>query len=129
MLNGSSKTSLFLGLDAMARLSPRKTLATLSLINQPRHLIRSGGSIGAAQSFSTSCRRQEPTNVGNVGFAENDTIIGEQAPEPLTLDGITARRAKAGKLVAPTASYSDSDMFKAPVCFPLTHTVYLKHTI
>ncbi|KAI1109033.1 aromatic amino acid aminotransferase-like protein [Nemania sp. NC0429] len=39
------------------------------------------------------------------------------APEPLTLAGIAARRAKAGKLIAGTAAYSDSDMFKSPQAY------------
>ncbi|KAF2973043.1 hypothetical protein GQX73_g561 [Xylaria multiplex] len=39
------------------------------------------------------------------------------AVEPLTLAGIAARRAKAGKLVAGTAAYSDSDMFKSPQAY------------
>jgi hypothetical protein len=69
----------------------------------------------ARHRFSTGTRRLHPSNVGNVGLAERDTIIGKQAAEPLTLNGIKARREKAGKLVAPTASYSDSDMFKSPV--------------
>ncbi|KAJ4297102.1 Aromatic/aminoadipate aminotransferase 1 [Collariella sp. IMI 366227] len=34
--------------------------------------------------------------------------------ERVTLDDIKERRAKAGRLVAPTAAYSDADMFKAP---------------
>ncbi|KAK8050798.1 L-kynurenine/alpha-aminoadipate aminotransferase [Apiospora phragmitis] len=55
-----------------------------------------------------------PTNVGGIGLVAEEVHIGKQAPEPLTLEGIRARRAKAGKLDAPTASYSDSDMFKAP---------------
>ncbi|KAI0911857.1 aromatic amino acid aminotransferase-like protein [Ustulina deusta] len=38
----------------------------------------------------------------------------QQAEQPLTLAGIAARRAKAGKLVAGIAAYSDSDMFKSP---------------
>lgn len=33
----------------------------------------------------------------------------------VTIDDILQRRKKAGKLVAGTAAYSDSDMFKAPV--------------
>ncbi|KAI1765331.1 PLP-dependent transferase [Hypoxylon sp. FL1150] len=69
------------------------------------------------QSFSTSPRCLRPSNVGNIGLVAKDAKIGKQAPEPLTIDGIKARRAKAGKLVAPTASYSDSDMFKAPQAF------------
>ncbi|KAH9994164.1 PLP-dependent transferase [Xylariaceae sp. FL0662B] len=67
-----------------------------------------------SRPFSTSSRRPKPTNVGNVGLAAEDAVIGEQAPEPLTIEGIKTRRAKAGKLVAPTAAYSDSDMFKSP---------------
>ncbi|KAK7743682.1 Aromatic/aminoadipate aminotransferase 1 [Diatrype stigma] len=92
----------------MARLSPHKTLSSLSLISQPRHLIRSSGN-GAAQAFSSSCRRPDPDM--------KDAAIGEQPVEPLTIADIEARRAKAGKLVAPTASYSDSDMFKSPQAF------------
>ncbi|KAI2465074.1 PLP-dependent transferase [Annulohypoxylon bovei var. microspora] len=71
----------------------------------------------ANRSFSAGSPRRQPSNVGNVGFAEKDTIIGQQAHEPLTINGIKARRAKAGKLIAPTASYSDSDMFKSPQAF------------
>lgn len=37
----------------------------------------------------------------------------------MTINDILERRAKAGKLVAGTAAYSDSDMFKAPVSFSL----------
>lgn len=71
---------------------------------------------------TTSCR-WTPSNVGGVGFAAKDAQVGEQAPEPLTVEGIKARRAKAGKLVAGTAAYSDSDMFKSPVRAPHTHSV------
>jgi aromatic amino acid aminotransferase I / 2-aminoadipate transaminase len=42
-------------------------------------------------------------------------VASEQIPEPVTLADIAARRTKAGKLVAGTAAYSDSDMFKSPV--------------
>jgi aromatic amino acid aminotransferase I len=38
--------------------------------------------------------------------------------ERVTIADIKERRAKAGRLVAPTAAYSDADMFKAPVCAP-----------
>jgi aromatic amino acid aminotransferase I len=38
--------------------------------------------------------------------------------ERITIADIKARRAKAGRLVAPTAAYSDADMFKAPVSDP-----------
>jgi aromatic amino acid aminotransferase I len=35
--------------------------------------------------------------------------------ERITIADIKERRAKAGRLIAPTASYSDADMFKASV--------------
>lgn len=53
--------------------------------------------------------------MGGIGLAAKDASVGEQAPEPLTIQGIKTRREKAGKLVAGTAAYSDSDMFKSPV--------------
>src|SRR6266536_6595848 len=37
-------------------------------------------------------------------------------PDPLTVSGVSARRTKAGKLVAGTAAYTSSDYFKSPVC-------------
>lgn len=36
-------------------------------------------------------------------------------PDPLTIDAVSARRAKAGKLVAGTASSASSDVFKGVV--------------
>ncbi|KAJ2990460.1 hypothetical protein NUW58_g2935 [Xylaria curta] len=47
----------------------------------------------------------------------NGIVTGESASKPLTIDGIAARRAKAGKLKAGTAAYSDSDMFKSPQAY------------
>lgn len=47
---------------------------------------------------------------------QKDPPVQRLAEEPLNLAGIAARRAKAGKLIAGTAAYSDSDMFKSPVC-------------
>jgi hypothetical protein len=38
--------------------------------------------------------------------------------ERITIADIKERRDKAGRLIAPTASYSDADMFKAPVRRP-----------
>ncbi|KAI3323536.1 PLP-dependent transferase [Xylariaceae sp. AK1471] len=77
-----------------------------------------GGTGNGAAPFSTTARHNyPPTNVGGIGLTEDDTVIGEQAPEPLTIAGIAARRAKAGKLVAGTAAYADSDMFKSPQAY------------
>jgi aromatic amino acid aminotransferase I / 2-aminoadipate transaminase len=36
-------------------------------------------------------------------------------PDPLTVNGVASRRAKAGKLVAGTAAYTSSDFFKSSV--------------
>ncbi|KAI0515298.1 aromatic amino acid aminotransferase-like protein [Xylaria bambusicola] len=48
---------------------------------------------------------------------QQDPSVQKLAEEPLNLAGIAARRAKAGKLIAGTAAYSDSDMFKSPHAF------------
>ncbi|KAK6068785.1 aromatic amino acid aminotransferase [Seiridium cupressi] len=69
------------------------------------------------RTISTTSRRWRPTNVGGIGLAAKDASVGEQAPEPLTIEGIKSRRLKAGKLVAGTAANSDSDMFKSPHAF------------
>ncbi|KAI0890722.1 PLP-dependent transferase [Annulohypoxylon maeteangense] len=86
------------------------TLSSLSQVHQAQSPVLTT----TTRSFSAASPRQQPSNVGNVGLAEQDTIVSQQAHEPLTINGIKARRAKAGKLIAPTASYSDSDMFKSP---------------
>ncbi|KAI5927671.1 pyridoxal phosphate-dependent transferase [Camillea tinctor] len=59
-----------------------------------------------------------PSNLGTIGVVAKDAAVTGTTKaggsEPLTLQAIRARREKEGKLVAPTASYSDSDMFKSP---------------
>ncbi|KAI1376258.1 hypothetical protein F4677DRAFT_419365 [Hypoxylon crocopeplum] len=102
----------------MAKLSgPYRTLSSLSLTHPARRLVIPTAATSASHSFTTSSQRPQPSNVGNLGLAEKDAVVGKQAPESLTINGIKARREKAGKLVAPTASYSDSDMFKSPQAF------------
>lgn len=46
---------------------------------------------------------------------ESEPIPVQKPQTVVTINDIKERRAKAGKLVAGTAAYSDSDMFKAPV--------------
>ena len=46
---------------------------------------------------------------------EAEPIAAKKPRDSITVNDILERRAKAGKLVAGTAAYSDSDMFKAPV--------------
>ena len=46
------------------------------------------------------------------GVTDTQAVV---LPGPLTDNIVTARRAKAGKLVAGTAAYTTSDFFKGPV--------------
>ncbi|KAI0021019.1 pyridoxal phosphate-dependent transferase [Xylariomycetidae sp. FL0641] len=96
----------------MARLNCYRPLISLPLARPRRRVVRT-----MDQSFSTSAPRQRQHDMVDVGLDEKDAIIGPQASEPLTIEGIKVRRAKAGKLVAGTAAYSDSDMFKSPQAF------------
>ncbi|KAH8591376.1 aromatic amino acid aminotransferase-like protein [Bisporella sp. PMI_857] len=43
------------------------------------------------------------------GVRDTEGIV---LPDPLTVNGVSARRAKAGKLIAGTAAYTSSDFFK-----------------
>lgn len=74
-------------------------------------------------------RRAIRPGVGNVGrcpatlscspFHSKSQDSSEALPvtprQRVTIADILERRAKAGRLVAGTAAYSDADMFKAPV--------------
>ena len=44
------------------------------------------------------------------GVRDTEGIV---LPDPLTVNGISARRAKAGRLIAGTAAYTNSDFFKS----------------
>lgn len=94
-----------------------KTIARSNLLTRS-HVVRSlrllDRNINTTRTISSTSQRWRPTNVGGIGLAAKDASVGEQAPEPLTIQGIKTRREKAGKLVAGTAAYSDSDMFKSP---------------
>ncbi|KAF4628817.1 hypothetical protein G7Y89_g9336 [Cudoniella acicularis] len=50
-----------------------------------------------------------PTAIDIEGVTDTEAIV---LPDPLTLNGVSARRAKAGKLVAGTAAFTSSDFFK-----------------
>ncbi|KAH8676848.1 pyridoxal phosphate-dependent transferase [Tricladium varicosporioides] len=50
-----------------------------------------------------------PTAIDAECTTETEAMI---IPDPLTVNGVSARRAKAGKLVAGTAAFTSSDLFK-----------------
>jgi aromatic amino acid aminotransferase I / 2-aminoadipate transaminase len=49
------------------------------------------------------------------GVTDTEVIV---LPDPLTVNGVASRRAKAGKLVAGTAASTSSNFFKSSVRFP-----------
>ena len=61
-----------------------------------------------------------PTAIEIEGVRDTEGIA---IPNPLTLNGLSARRAKAGKLVAGTAAYTDSDYFKDSVSKTLLQAI------
>ena len=70
---------------------------------------------GSHRRFHTK-NRDLSEALGTVAKLPNsEPIPAKHAKHSTSLSDILDRRAKAGKLVAGTAAYSDSDMFKAPV--------------
>jgi aromatic amino acid aminotransferase I len=61
-----------------------------------------------------------PSAVDIEAVRDTEAIV---LPDPLTVSGVAARRAKAGKLVAGTASYASSESFKSPVSQTLTRHI------
>jgi len=53
-----------------------------------------------------------PTAIHTNGYEETTSKI---MPEPLTVAGVSARRAKAPKISGGIATYAGSEMFKGPV--------------
>lgn len=53
-----------------------------------------------------------PTAIDVEGVVDTEAIV---LPDPLTVNGVSARRAKAGKFVAGVAAFTTSDHFKSPV--------------
>lgn len=74
------------------------------------------------QSFHTKGSDLSIEAIGTAAkLPDAEPIPPKHAKHTTTLNEILDRRARAGKLVAGTAAYSDSDMFKAPVCSLKTH--------
>ena len=53
-----------------------------------------------------------PSAIAIEAVGDTEAVV---LPDPLTINGVSARRLKAGKLVAGTAAYTSSDFFKTPV--------------
>jgi aromatic amino acid aminotransferase I len=62
-------------------------------------------------SFSIVSIMAPPSAIGSIQ-AVSDTEAAVVVAEPLTINGVAARRAKAGKLIAGVAAYTTSDFFK-----------------
>ena len=90
-------------------LSSLRTLAPTSASCRSQAGSRSGRFIhGAARRYSEA--------LGTAAKLPDAEPIPTKKPrDAITINDILKRRAAAGKLVAGTAAYSDSDMFKAPV--------------
>lgn len=53
-----------------------------------------------------------PTAIDVEGVRNTETVV---IPDPLTVNGVSARRAKAGQFIAGVAAFTTSDHFKTPV--------------
>ena len=60
------------------------------------------------------------------GQPDLEPAAPKKLPSRVSISDILERRARAGKLVAGTAAYSDSDMFKGPVWKHTVPFVFIK---
>lgn len=72
---------------------------------------------GAQRLLHVSSRRAQEVLATAAKLPEAEPIPVKKSSDRITINDILDRRAKAGKLVAGTAAPSNSDMFKAPVCY------------
>jgi aromatic amino acid aminotransferase I len=91
-----------------------------SLRRLSRSLHSSQSEVGCVTANSRRFHNKSKDSSEAIGTAAKlpnaEPIPPIHAKHSTSLSDILERRAKAGKLVAGTAAYSDSDMFKAPVC-------------
>lgn len=72
-------------------------------------------------SYFHSKPRDSAESLGAAAKAPDTEAAASSVVAPrrrVTIADIRERRARAGRLVAPTAAYSDADMFKGPVRQP-----------
>ncbi len=70
-----------------------------------------------------------PAKIDIEGVSDTQAIV---IPDPLTVNGLSAHRARAPKLVAGVAAWTSSDMFKTLVCSvlqKLTTDLWLMTTV
>ncbi|KAK4240007.1 hypothetical protein C8A03DRAFT_31847 [Achaetomium macrosporum] len=102
------RTRALRGLPHSTSPQPRSGLSilrgrTTQQLPRPSHSYFHSKSRDASEALGTSARLPEAEPVPPV-----------RPRERITIADIKERRAKAGRLIAPTASYSDADMFKDP---------------
>ncbi|PSR99395.1 pyridoxal phosphate-dependent transferase [Coniella lustricola] len=98
-------------LRAVRALAPRSRPALIHRLEKGQIIISHGGQV---RSFQGSSTKSQEILATKAKLPEKEPIPKKTGREPITLQDIAERRAKAGKLVAGTAAPSDSDMFKAP---------------
>ena len=69
-------------------------------------------SILLLHSLSQTINMAPPSAIDIEAARDTEAIV---LPYPLSIDEVSARRLKAGRLVAGTAAYTSSDFFKTPV--------------
>lgn len=98
---------------AARALAPRSGPFSTAFARAARHLSRTGG----RRLLHSSSRRPHEVLGTAAKLPDAEPIPAQKPRDVVTVNDIVERRAKAGKLVAGTAAYADSDMFKAPVSF------------
>ena len=91
---------------------------SLSTPTAPLHPGRRRLSVPSRSHFHSKSRDSSDALATAAKLPDAEPVPPVTPRQRITIADIAERRAKAGRLVAPTAAYSDADMFKAPVCQP-----------
>ena len=101
---------------ALRSLPPTSTAPIHSSVNGLRNRVPRRFSVPPSSAIHSKSHDRSEALAPAARLPGAEPVPAAVPRKRVTIADIKERRAKAGRLIAPTAAYSDADMFKAPVC-------------
>ncbi|KAL2199182.1 pyridoxal phosphate-dependent transferase [Corynascus similis CBS 632.67] len=99
---------------ALRSLPPPSTAPIHSSVNGLRNRVPRRFSVPPSSAIHSKSHDRSEALAPAARLPEAEPVPAAVPRKRVTIADIKERRAKAGRLIAPTAAYSDADMFKAP---------------